>query len=80
MGSHLHPLLFSKRVMRIKPDYIIYDYEGIYESLSTIQIQEIIVIMKLQTQTFLDTEPNFPPREIMVSQIVYKAWRRQLEN
>lgn len=46
--------------MRIKADYIICVYERIYESLSTVQKQEIIVIMKLQTQDSLDTKPEFP--------------------
>lgn len=73
----LYPLVFSNMVMRIKSYCIICDYERIYEGISTILKQEII--MKLQTQVSLDTKPDFI-REIMVSQAVYKAWRRQLEN
>lgn len=61
MGMHLDSPLFSRRVTRIKPDYIICDYERIYQSLSTVQNQEIIVIMKLQTQDSRDTKSDFSP-------------------
>lgn len=57
MGIRLYPLIFSNMVMRTKSYYIICYYERIYESISTILKQQII-IMKLQTQVSLDIKPD----------------------
>lgn len=78
----LYPLVLSNVVMRIKSYCIICDYERIYESISTILKQEVI-IMKLQTQVSLDTKPDFPQRnngKPGCIQSLEKAFRKWSEN